>query len=137
VKRVRFKGSKPKAPKPPPAELEEEPEASPAQSGAEATKARILFREEQRREGEQAMADYRAAQEAIRKKTALLREARLAQKAKSQKRTGKSVNRGRRDFPAKDSLSQSQTEGRPQSQASRLPRATKLPKSGRQRRHPR
>jgi hypothetical protein len=85
VKRVRFKGSKPKAPKRPPAELEKEPEASPAQSSAEATKARVIFREEQRREGEEAIADYRAEQEAIRKKTARLREMRLAQQAKRQK----------------------------------------------------
>jgi hypothetical protein len=85
VKRVRFKGTKSKAAEAPPADLEEVSEASPAQGSADATKARILFREEQRREGEEAMADYRAEQEAMRAKTARLREARLAQRAKRQK----------------------------------------------------
>jgi hypothetical protein len=73
MKRVRFRGTKKPAVK---------PEVS------QATLARLLFREEQRHDKEEAMAEYRAQQEGTRKKTERLRAARLVREAKL-KRAGK------------------------------------------------
>jgi hypothetical protein len=73
MKRVRFRGTKKPAVKP---EVSQD------------TQARLLFREEQRHDKEEAMAEYLTQQEATRKKTQRLRAAREASEAKL-KRAGK------------------------------------------------
>ena len=52
-------------------------------------RAEALFKKEEQREGARAMAEYKAAQQAIREKTARLRSLRLARDAAKQRRVEK------------------------------------------------
>jgi hypothetical protein len=85
MKRALFRGTKKPAVKPKEPETEQPDEP---QKVSQDTQARLIFREELRREGEKAMAEYLAQQEATRKKTERLRAAREAREAKL-KRAGK------------------------------------------------
>jgi hypothetical protein len=80
MKRARFRGTKKPAVKPKEPEKTEQPDEP--QEVSQDTQARLIFREELRREGEKAMAEYLAQQEATRKKTERLRAAREAREAK-------------------------------------------------------
>jgi hypothetical protein len=83
MKRARLRATKKLAKK-----LEEPEQPDEPQEASQATQARLLFREEQRHDKEEAMAEYLTQQEATRKKTQRLRAAREASEAKL-KRAGK------------------------------------------------
>jgi hypothetical protein len=80
MKRVRFRKTVVKKPAVKPEEPEAEQPDQPSEVSPD-TQSRLLFREEQRREGDEAMADYLAQQEATREKTARLRAARETREA--------------------------------------------------------
>jgi hypothetical protein len=75
-KRIQFRNSKPTKPAAPDAERPEDARQDGASEVDETNSQRLLFREEQKRDAEEAMAEYLTQQKATREKTAKLRAAR-------------------------------------------------------------